>query len=448
MFQKLDKLLAVEIISLTFVIASGVSSIMMMAKLPKYTDFLFSAPNILTSFLMLLLYILPSILKLTVPVSLLLSCAIVIMRMSADRELEAWMSCGVSVYRFAFMPSLLGVGVTLISLFSALYFEPYSNKQFEKYKWVQSRTLVESFIKMNLKEKSFIYDFRDSHNFPVTGKTKLVLYFGEMNSAKSEMEKAFLSFSDPNHQYSSFIVANTAKLNKESILGYPDYIFKLYDGYIYSYQEGKNPISTLISPLQHTNYIFDSNLKSSLNENLFPPSVDWTVTQFSEIDLSLVSLFKDKFKLDMEPQNHTDQLYPAEYFKMLNEEKSKHNDWKKDSRIIGYILYIFKQISVPISTLFLPFIGVCLGILDPRKKQVSVYFGIGLVIFALYASMSLCQQLALKFYISPYFMIFSTPLILFLISLILLKWRLNYPPSMSFFEFLKIQFLAFSRRKI
>ena len=69
-----------------------------------------------------------------------------------------------------------------------------------------------------------------------------------------------------------------------------------------------------------------------------------------------------------------------------------------------------KQVSGPVSTVFLPMIGVCLGVLDPRKKQISVYFGIGIVIFALYASLSLCQQLALKFIISPYCILFATPL--------------------------------------
>jgi len=438
--QKLDKLLAAEIISLTFVITAGISSIMMMAKIPKYADFLFSAPDILTSFLMLLLYILPSILKLTVPVSLLLACSIVTMRMSADRELEAWMSCGVSIVRLAFMPTLLGVGVMFISLFSALYFEPYSNKQFDKYKWLQTRTLVESFIKSSVKEKAFIYDFRDTHDLPLTGETQLSMYFGSVNSSKTEMQDVFIAFSEPDQKYSSFIIAKHSELSKEIVSGYPDYIFKLYDGFIYSYQEGKNSFLRLKEQPATSHYVFSNKqlLKSDLT--MYPAPVDWTVTQYSNLNLSLVSIFKDKFKIGTGPQNQIDQLYPKEYLTLLEQEKAKNPNWRKDENIIENMISFMKQISVPVSTIFLPLIGVCLGILDPRKKQISVYFGIGFVIFSLYSSLSLCQQLALKFVISPYYMLVATPFILILILMLLMRWRSCYPPSCSFFEFLRNDF--------
>ena len=156
--HKLDRLIASEIISLTFVITASLSSIMMMAKIPRYAQLLFSAPDTGTTFLMLLLYIFPAIIKFTVPISLLIASALVTIRMAADRELEAWMASGVSVLRLALMPSLLGFLVMLISIFSALLFEPYSNKQFEKFQWVQSRSLVEAYIKNAINEKSFITD--------------------------------------------------------------------------------------------------------------------------------------------------------------------------------------------------------------------------------------------------------------------------------------------------
>ena len=440
MFQKLDKLLAVEIISLTFVITSGISSIMLMAKLPRYADFLFSAPDILTSFLMLLLFILPSILKLTVPVSLLLSCAIVIMRMSADRELEAWMSCGVSILRFAFMPCLLGLGVMVMSLASALYFEPYSNRQFDQFKWLQSRTMVESFINQYLKEKAFIYDFKDAQSDPKhnlsLGHANLSMYFGSINSNKTQMNDIFIAFSEPNKKYSSFIVANTGALSKEMVSGYPDYIFKLYDGYIYSYEEGKESLAKLHNDPSHSHYIFNDPKLQLKDFHHFPAPKDWTVTKYKNINLSLVTFFKDKFKLGAGPESGMDQLYPSQYLKVLEVQKAKDNNWKKNGKILSKIIFIIKQVSIPISTIFLPLIGVCLGILDPRRKQVSVYLGVGVVIFALYASLSICQQLALKFVVSPYSVLFVTPLTLVLILLFLLRWRSSCPPSCGFLEFL------------
>ncbi len=430
-FQKIDKLLAVEIISLTFVITSGVSSIMLMAKIPKYAEFLFSTSHVFTSFLMLILFSFPSILKLTLPISLLLACSIVTMRMSADRELEAWMSCGVSIIRLSFMPCLLGVAVMFVSLSSALFFEPYSNKQFVKFKWLQTRGVVESFVKLNLKEKAFIYDF------PIAGDAKLAMYFGSVNSKKTNTSRVFIAFAESNQKYSSIVVAKTGEFSKELVAGYPDYIFKLQDGFIYSYQEGKESLENLKKKHFVSHYVFPKKALKKEELALYPAPSDWTVTQYSNLNISLVSIFKDKFKLESGPQNQMDQLYPKEYFVRLEQEKAKSVNWRKDESVIDKLLFFLKQISIPVSTVFLPIIGVCLGILDPRKKQISVYFGIGLVIFALYSSISVCQQLALKFLINPYFMLIVTPFILIFILIFLIRWRSCYPPSCGFFEFLR-----------
>jgi lipopolysaccharide export LptBFGC system permease protein LptF len=409
MLQKLDQLLAKEIISLTFIITAAVSSIMMMSQLPRYMEFIFQAPDVFTTFLMLLLFIFPTILKFAVPVSLLLSCAIVIMRMSSDRELEVWLTNGVSIFRLSLMPSLLGVAVALISLFSALFFEPYSNQQFEKFKWFQTRALLEMVLKGSLKEKVFVYDF------PLPEKMKFAIYSDQISNSGSKLSDVFLAMGQANQVYSSVIVAESGRLNKVVSNGYPDYVFSLFNGKSYAYQGEKK-----------------------LNTNLdFEPLPEWSVTSFEQMDLSLVSAFKDKFKLQSKTDGQGEVLYPAEYFQMLEKKKRESENWKKDIPIIQKYLFILKQISIPISTLFLPVIGVCLGILDPRKKQFSVYFGIGIVIFILYASISLCQQLALRLIISPYAILFVTPVSLLLLSSVFLYWRYYYPPSSGFIQFIK-----------
>jgi lipopolysaccharide export LptBFGC system permease protein LptF len=134
---------------------------------------------------------------------------------------------------------------------------------------------------------------------------------------------------------------------------------------------------------------------------------------------------------------NTNQLYPIAYFEMLEKEKEKNPDWSKDSKIIDKLIFIFKQISVPISTIFLPIIGICLGIQDPRRKQFGVYLGIGIVVFVLYASISVCQQLALNFVLPPFFMLFISPIALIIIIALLLRWRLRHPPSTGFIAFVR-----------
>ncbi|APJ03502.1 LptF/LptG family permease [Silvanigrella aquatica] len=429
--QKLDRLMASEIISLTFVITASLSSVMMMAKLPRYADLLFSAPDSSITFLMLLLFIFPSIIKFTVPISLLLASSIVTIRMAADRELEAWMASGVSILRFAFMPTCIGIFVMLISLFSALFFEPYSNRQFDKFKWLQSRSIVEAFIKNTVREKSFIYD-----TIPASDQVSLSMYMQTVSSDRSEFENVFLALKPTSENYFSTIVSNTGSLKKLSNEGFPDYIYSLYKGTVYSGKVSENKLPYYIDQ-NPKNFILTKKDLSTKDLLLYPTPVDWSLTQFTEMNISLINTFKSNFKVDSLQDGKDYQLYPKDYFAMLQKEKENNPEWQNDVKIIEKLIFIFKQISVPISTIFLPIIGVCLGIQDPRKKQFGVYLGIGIIIFALYTSISLVQQLSLNFVISPYVMIVATPLTLILIIALLLRWRLRHPPSTGFIAFVR-----------
>ncbi len=439
--HKLDRLMASEIISLTFVITASLSSVMMMAKIPRYAQVLFSAPDTATTFLMLLLFSFPSIIKFTVPISLLLACSIVTIRMASDRELEAWMASGVSVLRLARMPTILGFLVMFVSLFSALFFEPYSNRQFEMFKWVQSRALVEAMIKNSIREKSFINDaFANSDN------VSMVLFFNKVTNDKTEFQDVFLGLKTDSYHSHSVVQSKEGELKKKLNADFPDYIFSLKLGTAFS---GKTASHNLPYYLTTKNEHFKFPQKD-FNKNdlkLFPKVTDWTVTHFSAMHISLINTFKDKFKIEMNQIENSNQLYPVSYYSKLSSEIAENNEWKKDIKIIEKLIFMFKQISVPISTVFLPIIGICLGIQDPRRKQFGVYLGVGLVIFALYASISICQQLALNFVLPPFTMLVVTPSVLIFIIILLLRWRLKHPPSTGFIAFLQEDLFKLNKRK-
>lgn len=397
MLSKLDQLLAKEIISLTLIVTTAVTSIMMMSQLPRYMDFIFQSPDVLTTFIMLLLFIFPAILKFAVPVSLLIACAVVILRMCHDREFEVWLASGTSPWRIMAAPMGLGGLISLISLASALFFEPYSVQQFNQFKWLQTQSLLEVAIKSTLKEKTFVYDF------PIGDKTRFAIYSDEIRSSDSHLSHIFMSAGDAENT-SSVLTANSGFLKKVVTNGYPDYVFSLEQGQSY----------------------FMSN--------------DWSVTRFETMTFSLVNAFKDRFKLQLENDDTTEGLYPVEYFQMLDKKKQHSANWRKDEDIIARYLFIFRQFTIPIATFFLPMIGVCLGISDPRKKPASVYAGLALSIFLLYASISLAQQLALHMILSPVWMLILTPGLMCLLAAFLVYWRLRCPPSVGFFEFLQLTF--------
>lgn len=435
MLKKLDKLLLSEILTLMCVLTAVISSVMIMAKLPKYAGPLFAAPNTFVFLLMLLLYALPSILKFTVPVSLLLSCAIVTMRMSMDRELEAWLSCGVSIRRVALMPTILGIFVMLLSLASAFFFEPYSNQQFQKFKWLQARQIVESIVQSRFTEKVFIYDLVPGSSSNPQSFPQVSLYFDQVNATKTEMNHVFLAFSQPGEQYSSLIVGKKGFLRKDVVAGYPDYRFRIEDGVVYSYKPGL-PVPAFFTT---------TRTPTNVSADPVPVYPNWTTTRYKSLELSLVSLFQDHFKMESSQTDDMDQLYPRDYWDVLKKNMKDSPHWQTDKPILEKWIFLMRQICVPLSTLFLPVVGVCIGVLDPRKKQIFVYVALGVVLFVLYASLSVSQQFVLRFFIPPYAMLIVTPCLLFAIAWVVLRWRLRYPPSCSFFEFLKSSW-TFSKR--
>jgi lipopolysaccharide export LptBFGC system permease protein LptF len=389
---------------------------------------------------MLLLYIFPSILKFTIPIALLLASALTIARMAADRELEAWMASGVSVLRLAAMPTCLGVMVMLLSVCSALFFEPYSNKQFAKFNWLQTRSFVEAVVKNMIVENSFIYDFPSKPN-----QVKMLLYFKNVFAERSEFSGVFLALRANSEKYfSTLVTSQSGTLKKTTHHGFPDDTFSLFDGTVLSGREVQASFPGDFQNNGHTN----DTLRLFQPVSAYPKSfTSWTSTQFSEMHISLMNTFQNKFKIDSNVSGGGDQLYPKDYFFMLQKEIQKNPHWDKDMRVIETLVYLFKQIAVPLSTVLLPVIGVCLGIQDPRRKQFGVYLSIGLVLFILYSSLSFVQQLILNFGLNPFALLFVTPCVLFAIALLLLKWRVCHPPSTVFWDFLKHDLFKISFQK-
>ncbi len=444
-FRKLDRLIASEIISLTFVITASLSSVLIMIKFPRYANLLFSAPDSGTTFFMLLLFILPSVLKLTLPISLLLASALVSAKMSADREIEAWMASGVSVLRLSYMPIFLGIIVMIVSLWFALFFEPYSNKSFNKFQWLQSQNAVEAMVQNSIREKSFVFDA-----LPIPENAKLTMYLQSVSSDRSEFSNIFIGLKSNHEKHFSVIVAKSGTLKKEKVNGLQDYIFSLNDGYVYSCNTNKVSLEKFI--LQNKESLISSNLENShskLNLSAYPSFTDWNVTQFSEMQISLLNSFKSKFKIDSNSSNNINQLYPNELYNYIDRLQVDNSDWRYKPEVIQKIVYVFKQISIPFCSIFLALIGICLGIQDSRKKQIGVYLGVGIIIFILYSSVSLSQQLATSLIFPPTIAFIFAPLALILTSCILLRWRLRHPPSVSFITFIKDDLLKikiFSRK--
>ncbi|MEN9811011.1 MAG: hypothetical protein RLZZ488_2578 [Pseudomonadota bacterium] len=394
MFAKLDRLILSEIASLTLVILAILSSVMFLFRILTMTDYFVLTQEGLLSLLMFVIFVIPNILKLTLPLSLLFAAAIVTVRMSGDRESEAWMSSGVGIARFCRAPLALGAIFAVFALLSALWMEPYARQQWRRFKWIHARKGVEALLENRLKEKTFISDIFHG------GGTKIALYVDSIAQEKSKFGGVFLGINSSQGGPSQILTAERGQLRKDTESGNYDYIFELQNG----------------------------RLHQPLGEGT------WNVMAFDNLKISLVNMFQKQFEIGQFDSNDIRSNYPKKYLEELEQLRTRA-DWGSNQRSVRDHTYFYEQIVVPLSCLFFPVIGVCLGLQDPRRRAGFAYFGLLLIVFIFYALIMSSQQMAVKFIFPPEVSLFFPLSSLLLMAAVSLFWRQRHPPSTPFGEF-------------
>lgn len=396
MFTRFDRLIFSEIASLTLVILAILSTVMFLFRLLSLTDYLVLTQEGILSLLMFVIFVVPNILKLTLPLSILFASAIVTVRMSGDREAEAWMASGVSILRFCRAPLFLGFLFAVIAASSALVMEPYARQQWRKFKWIHARKGVESLLENRMREKTFISDLFQG------GGTRIALYVDRVAKDKASFRGVFLGInSQENHQGSQILTAESGQLQKESDNGSYDYVFELRNGRLHQPLAGGA----------------------------------WNVLSFDKLKISLVNMFQKQFEIGQFDSNDLRSFYPAHYLSELKVLRSR-SDWGSNQRSVRDHTYFYEQIVVPLSCLFFPLLGVCLGLQDPRRKAGLAYLGLVTIVFIFYALIMFGQQMAVTFVFPPEVSLYLPIISLLLMSIFVLAWRHRHPPSTVFSEFI------------
>jgi lipopolysaccharide export LptBFGC system permease protein LptF len=426
--SRIDFLYAREILSLTAVFVASVSSVMFVFRILAYADFVFVSQDSLSTVILFIVFLFPSIFKLTIPISLLLASLVVTMRMCQDREIEALMASGASLWRLVRAPSLLGLLAFLASVYTGLYLEPYSREQMSQFRWMQTVKGIESFISSRLDDKTFLNDI-----FPLDD-ADVSLYVDSIAAESGELNGVFLSISGSEPSHDMVLMGKTGYLRKEFDGTFPDYVFTVRSGRVYQPGGGAaTPAEDLPHLVLSENGLRKQGPVSESAATLLQELSAWDVFQFDEVKLSLFSLFrkhtadKDDERVDIRT------LEPYAYIQELKKRR-QGPDWGKNKKYVRDHTYFYEAATVPLSCLFLPMIGICLGVSDPRRKHGWAYLSLGVVMFIYYAVVMVCQQLALRFVIGPEWTLWLPPFVLALMTGILLRWRSAYPPSTGLFE--------------
>lgn len=126
---------------------------------------------------MIFLYILPSFLTLTVPMSFLLAVLLAFGRLSSDSEVIAMKASGVSFYQMFIPVSLLSVMTYALTLYLMIYALPWGNQSFR----VKVFDIASGKATTGLKERVFNDDFDG-----------IVLYVDRLKDSGSGMEGVFI----------------------------------------------------------------------------------------------------------------------------------------------------------------------------------------------------------------------------------------------------------------
>lgn len=442
--KKIHSLIAGDILSLTFIIIAALTSVMFIFRVLGYAEYIFSSKDSLAVVIMMVVFLIPGIFKITVPIALLLGSTITGVRMSHDRELEAWMASGVSIYRMCVMPAVIGIVFTIVALISSMYMEPLARREWLKFRYMHARSSVETIIESRLQPKAFISDLFN------TGETAVSLYFDSIDATKHEMSGVFIAFRDKKANHTSFLVGSSGTLRKVTRGGIADYVFTLHSGRFYQPERG----DVLLYPellkkfpdrldVTHLN---KENLNALQNDpTAFPPPDPWTMIEFGELEVSLLNMFEKNFAPREFDENDIRSMNPPEYYAALKEIRKKP-DWKKEARFVRDHTYFYEQFVTAFACLFLPTIGLCLGLMDPRRKGGIAYFGMAMVTFIYYAFIMLCQNIAHRKGIPTEVMLVLPTLSLAVATWVCLRWRAHHPPSVRFFESLVLDFSK-KRRK-
>lgn len=134
-----------EILPIFFIGLMTFTLILLMDKILKLIELIVNRGGSLSDVLMLFLFISPSFLIITIPVSVLLGTLLTFGRLSSDSEITAFKASGMSLYQLFFPISIFALATFLLTSLLVFYGLPWGNRGFKAtlYRLIQSKADIE-----------------------------------------------------------------------------------------------------------------------------------------------------------------------------------------------------------------------------------------------------------------------------------------------------------------
>ena len=224
LFKEIIKLLGIILFVLTFVLLMG--------KILQLMDLMVKGVEPSQIF-RLILFLLPSFLVFTIPISLLISILIALGRLSSDNELTVLKASGISLYRITPPVLLIAVISFIMTTFTTFFLVPYSNMAAKALLFNVARDKAS----IGIKEKVFNADFNGivlyAEKIPYDGRFMKGVLVSDQRSTEEPgtiiAKKAFL-VSDPKSLKVTLRLENgTIYFVNENFKNFRKMDFKYYD---------------------------------------------------------------------------------------------------------------------------------------------------------------------------------------------------------------------------
>lgn len=358
-----EKYIMKEIAGPFFLGISIFSFIFLTDKIFELVDLIINKGVPINKVMLLVIYIFPSFLAITVPMGVLMSCLMAFGRLSYDNEIIALKSSGINILKISLPALVIAFILSITMVFFNDTILPSSNYAF--------KTLYFDIIKQRatiiIQEKLFINEF-DGYIF----------YIGEKDDKTSTLK--------------NIIVYTLGSSNS------PTHTILAEKGWIFPDSESRRIILRLKNGT--INEISEKNLSK------------YTRITFNnyDIDLNINRVLDSVAK----QEKSTREMGVFELYKEIKKIK------KENLNNNYYLVEFHKKISIPFACLSFAFIGVPLGIVVKRGGK-AIGFGISLaLIFVYYLLLVLGEMLGEKGTLNQFFALWIPNLILIIIGIIIL----------------------------
>ncbi len=324
----IDKYLLREIIPPFLVGVSVFSFIILMSQFLRLVEMIVNKGVDVVSALRLILYLFPSILVMTVPMSVLLGALAAFGRMSADNEITALKSGGLSLWRLSWPAAGFSLAAYLLTLYLMTIALPNANQSFRSLMF----EIVRGKASLGLKERVFNTDFDG-----------LIIYINQIPVTENPVMKGIIIHDyrgelEKQHREPLTIFAEEGWLISDP--GAKDVVFRLRNGSIHSL--GKDKVT-----YQHINF------------------------GDHDLHLSMIQELGEGITL---PKAIREMTIPELREKMAEYRKQGVPIWTP-------LVELHKKFAIPFACLIFGFLGVALGVIFRKgEKMVSFAVCIGVVI--------------------------------------------------------------------